>query len=91
MTDFVVKTACETMVAEFKARIEKEVMLLIAKPKSLQGEIYKREWDFLKIFKDEQSSITYDIIRQMNGAIQSLVNKELKDRKLDTLPVEFLK
>jgi len=44
----------------------------------------------LELFNDERVNDTMALINGMNGAIESFKNKEMKDRKLESLNAEFL-
>lgn len=89
MTDHLLKTSCETMTIEYRQYVEKlETGKVVISP--TMDKDYAKEKEFLKLFATEKSAIAYDIIRQLNGAIQGLINKEMKDRELKSLPIELL-
>jgi vacuolar-type H+-ATPase catalytic subunit A/Vma1 len=89
MTDHLMKTSCETMVIEYRQYVEKLDTKSIVIPAVMEKD-YVKEREFLKLFENEKSAIAYDIIRQLNGAVQALVNKELNERELKSLPIKLL-
>jgi len=55
-----------------------------------QGKENSTEWEWIEALKDEKISTTKGLISGLERELQRLTDKELMERKLETLKTEFL-